>query len=322
MCEVPLDEVGHDGLSFWEHCVAGSCAGVMEHAAMFPLDTLKTRIQSIHVGAKYRYSLKRAARDILRQEGFLSLYRGLLPAVSSALPAHAAYFSVYEAAKDRLLRSYPEEVSYMLGGAAACVAHDTCSVPFDVVKQRLQEGRLGARCSACQVCVDVCRQEGLGALFRSLPATVAMNVPHQAVHWLVYESAKNATGREIEEQLATDFIVCGAVAGAAAALVSAPFDLVRTRLQLGDTSATNVVRRVLRESGPFGLWRGVKPRILFCAPGAAVTMATYEAVKGVLRGRGDAASAGRPSNGHSLAPDSRSPAAPPVAAAAATPQTA
>jgi hypothetical protein len=28
---------------FWHHMVAGSCAGVMEHTAMFPFDTYKVR---------------------------------------------------------------------------------------------------------------------------------------------------------------------------------------------------------------------------------------------------------------------------------------
>jgi predicted phosphoadenosine phosphosulfate sulfurtransferase len=29
---------------FWVHMIAGSCAGLMEHVAMFPLDTYKVRV--------------------------------------------------------------------------------------------------------------------------------------------------------------------------------------------------------------------------------------------------------------------------------------
>ncbi|KAF8821200.1 carrier superfamily protein [Cardiosporidium cionae] len=32
---------------FWKHALAGSCAGVMEHIVMFPLDTVKTRVQAM-----------------------------------------------------------------------------------------------------------------------------------------------------------------------------------------------------------------------------------------------------------------------------------
>lgn len=35
-----------DGRSpFWAHCAAGSLAGVVEHGAIYPLDTVRTHIQ-------------------------------------------------------------------------------------------------------------------------------------------------------------------------------------------------------------------------------------------------------------------------------------
>ena len=36
----------HDGLRFWQYMLAGSVAGVVEHTAMFPVDTLKTHMQA------------------------------------------------------------------------------------------------------------------------------------------------------------------------------------------------------------------------------------------------------------------------------------
>eukprot|EP00662_Eupelagonemidae_sp_cell21_P049905 gene49905-35433_t len=69
-------------------------------------------------------------------------------------------------------------------GAAACAAHDTCSVPFDVVKQRLQEGAVsrgssGCRSGGCRGASEVAawmwRREGAAAFYRSLPTTIAMN---------------------------------------------------------------------------------------------------------------------------------------------------
>ncbi|KAF8822520.1 hypothetical protein IE077_003554, partial [Cardiosporidium cionae] len=34
---------------FWKHALSGSCAGVMEHIVMFPLDTVKTRVQAMKI---------------------------------------------------------------------------------------------------------------------------------------------------------------------------------------------------------------------------------------------------------------------------------
>ncbi|CAE7287416.1 mcfF, partial [Symbiodinium necroappetens] len=34
----------------WKHAAAGSCAGVMEHIGMYPLDTVKTHMQALRPG--------------------------------------------------------------------------------------------------------------------------------------------------------------------------------------------------------------------------------------------------------------------------------
>lgn len=43
-----------DNLSYWQHMVAGATAGTVEHVAMFPMDTIKTRMQALPHGAPKR----------------------------------------------------------------------------------------------------------------------------------------------------------------------------------------------------------------------------------------------------------------------------
>lgn len=50
--------------------------------ALFPIDSLKTRIQS--------------ERGFLRAGGFKGLYRGLAPAAAGSAPTAAAFFCSYE----------------------------------------------------------------------------------------------------------------------------------------------------------------------------------------------------------------------------------
>jgi solute carrier family 25 iron transporter 28/37 len=91
-----------DGLTFWQHMLAGALAGTVEHLAMFPLDTVKTRMQAVpHGGASIAHSLNygtmRAAVDtVLRREGVRGLYRGVDAMALGAGPAHAFYFATYE----------------------------------------------------------------------------------------------------------------------------------------------------------------------------------------------------------------------------------
>lgn len=49
-----------------------------------------------------------------------------------------------------------------------------------------------------------------------------------------------------------------------------------------------VLRRIIAEEGWSTIWRGMKPRVLFNAPAAAVSWGTYETVKDfLLAGRED-----------------------------------
>lgn len=45
-----------------------------------------------------------------------------------------------------------------------------------------------------------------------------------------------------------------------------------------------VLRRIIAEEGMSTIWRGMKPRVLFNAPAAAVSWGTYETVKDLLLG--------------------------------------
>lgn len=98
---------------------------------MFPFDTIKTRMQS---GKEKK--LTTAFAKIFHHERFAHLYRGCVPVLVSAVPAHAVYFGIYEATK-RLLGNYGN-TGIIICASFATIAHDAVSVPFDVVKQRMQ----------------------------------------------------------------------------------------------------------------------------------------------------------------------------------------
>ena len=81
---------------------------------MFPLDTVKTRMQAVpHGGASIAHAMnygtmRAAVSTVLRQEGLRGLYRGVNAMALGAGPAHAFYFATYE------VRRVP--------GGAACAA--------------------------------------------------------------------------------------------------------------------------------------------------------------------------------------------------------
>lgn len=125
--------------------VAGSVAGSVEHMAMFPIDTLKTRTQVMGSSSSTSYSapvinLRQSLSSILRIEGPAGLYRGIAAMGIGAGPAHAVYFSIYETFKKSLLAygNPNNSAVHAVSGVFATVASDAVITPMDVVKQRWQ----------------------------------------------------------------------------------------------------------------------------------------------------------------------------------------
>nr|XP_027066952.1 mitoferrin-like isoform X2 [Coffea arabica] len=297
----------HDGLQFWQFMVAGSVAGSVEHMAMFPIDTLKTRMQAIGSSssacktAAPSKKLGQSFVSIMRAEGLGGFYRGIAAMGLGAGPAHALYFSVYELCKKHLSPNNPNNsVAHALSGVFATVASDAVMTPMDVVKQRLQLS--GSPYKGLGDCVKrVLLEEGVGAFYASYRTTVVMNAPFTAVHFATYEAAKRALMevspqnyvRDDEETLLLH-ATAGAAAGASAAAVTTPLDVVKTQLQcqgvcgcdrFSSGSITDVVQAIVKKEGYGGLMRGWIPRMLFHAPAAALCWSTYEAVKSFFHTR-------------------------------------
>lgn len=87
-----------------------------------------------------------------------------------------------------LLPSDSALVQGALAGACAGFVHDVVMTPFDVAKQRMQ--LLGSYRSTADCMRHVVQTEGGGALFRSLPTVLFMNLPYQGVLVAVNEALK------------------------------------------------------------------------------------------------------------------------------------
>ncbi|XP_050745468.1 mitochondrial ornithine transporter 1 [Drosophila biarmipes] len=75
--------------------IAGAIGGVCLWTSTFPADVIKSRIQVKNLNE----SMFAVGADIVRREGVLALYRGLLPSVLRTIPATATLFVVYEYTK-------------------------------------------------------------------------------------------------------------------------------------------------------------------------------------------------------------------------------
>lgn len=216
-------------LSFVGHMIAGSFAGLAEHVSIFPLDTLKTNIQCEKCGSSSPFKTLSCAQRIVKNDGILRLWRGVGAMFLGCIPAHAAYFSLFETMKTGLGADkeghFPLEAA--LCGAAATFAHDFIMTPFDVVKQRLQ---LGYHKNLLDCARSILFREGPKALYLSFPTTVVMNLPYGCIMVSTNESVRKVLNPSGGYSMQTSMLA-GCISGAVASLVTTPLDVVKTRLQ-------------------------------------------------------------------------------------------
>ncbi|KAH7542765.1 uncharacterized protein LOC107411533 [Ziziphus jujuba] len=295
----------HDGLHFWQFMVAGSIAGSVEHMAMFPVDTVKTHMQALGSCPIKSVGVRQAFTSILKSDGPSALYRGIGAMGLGAGPAHAVYFSVYEICKKFFSGGNPNNsAAHAISGVFATVSSDAVFTPMDMVKQRLQLGN--GTYKGVRDCVrKVLREEGFRAFYASYRTTVLMNAPFTAVQFTAYEAAKRGLS-EVSPEIADDeslvvHATAGAGAGALAAVVTTPLDVVKTQLQCQGVcgcdrfksgSIRDVIQTILKKDGYRGLMRGWMPRMLFHAPAAAICWSTYEAAKIFFQNVNDGSNSG------------------------------
>ncbi|KAL8286621.1 hypothetical protein RQP46_004149 [Phenoliferia psychrophenolica] len=294
-----LPEIDYEGLdndSIAINMLAGAMAGIAEHAVLFPVDMIKTRMQVLQTSPSAVYtSMADAFTRISTQEGGKRLWRGVASVIAGAGPAHAVYFGTYEIAKE-FAGGNANGYSFAAtasAGALATVASDALMNPFDVVKQRMQvHGSVFRTVASCFR--SVYKAEGLSAFYVSYPTTLMMTVPFTAVQFSTYEKLKDVFNPSQVYSPLTH-VTAGGIAGGVAAAVTTPLDICKTLLQTRGASDDQQIRKargmsdafkiIYARQGVLGFTRGMAPRVLSNMPSNALCWLSYEGFRFLLKGK-------------------------------------
>lgn len=275
------------GANVLSHMTAGAIAGIMEHCVMYPLDSVKTRMQSLAPTAG-RDGVSGTLLRMVRTEGLLRPVKGMSAVVMGAGPSHALYFSCYEYLKDTMIqKSTTTRYHTAIYGASGCVAtllHDGIMNPAEVIKQRLQMYNTPYK-SVADCMRRVYQTEGPKAFYRSYTTQLTMNIPFQSIHFMTYEVMQKMTNKDKTYNPAAHMF-SGAIAGAVAAAATTPLDVCKTLLNTQQNAkAKGLVEAcatVYRLGGPMGFFRGMQARVMYQMPATAICWSTYEFFKYLL----------------------------------------
>ncbi|XVF29859.1 hypothetical protein REPUB_Repub16aG0006800 [Reevesia pubescens] len=261
---------------FYESVIAGATAGVVVEAVLYPIDTIKTRLQAARGGGKV----------ILK-----GLYSGLGGNLAGVLPASAIFLGVYEPSKQKLLKVFPENLSafaHLTAGALGGAVSSLVRVPTEVVKQRMQTGQFASAPAAVRLIVS---KEGFRGLYAGYGSFLLRDLPFDAIQFCIYEQLrigyKLAARRDLNDP---ENAMLGAFAGAITGAVTTPLDVIKTRLMVQGTSKQykgifDCVRTIMKEEGTHALLKGIGPRVLWIGVGGSIFFGVLEKTKQILAER-------------------------------------
>lgn len=179
--------------------LGGSIARTLAVTAICPIELIRTKLQS-RQGYSYSEVID-VVRGAVRQNGVLSLWRGLLPMLLRDVPFSISYWLGYEYLKFQfssvvepsLLPFVPLLSGAMSGGVSAVL-----TTPLDVIKTHMQvelgESKQGSSLgtgSLFNVLRNVTSEHGYSGLFAGLTPRVAKIAPACAIMIASYEACKD-----------------------------------------------------------------------------------------------------------------------------------
>lgn len=282
--------------------LSGAFAAFTVDVLLYPLDTVKTRLQSRDYARLFKNN---------RPALFRGMYQGVGSVIVATLPSSGAFFVSYEAIKAAAEHQsvIPPPVVHFAASSVSELVECAIFAPAETIKQNAQMVTSAAqspkaKASATWQTLKRFRQSPM-ALWSGYTALVVRDLPFTAIHFPLYERFKEQLFRRRPPQTLTETAlltsVASGVAGGVAAVLTTPVDVIKTRIMLdagtASTSASavkadalgNVVsavpqtsgwisnaKEILAKDGLPGLWRGGALRTVWTVLGSGMYLAVYE----------------------------------------------
>lgn len=170
----------------------------------------------------------------------------------------------------------PESIDFISGSIAGAISI-IVGQPFDTIKVRLQTN------SSYKGPIDcfktIMKNEGFGTLFSGMGPPLLTSVAVNAIIFSSYGyTVRLLTNNEEENVTPPQMCLAGSIAGLAQSLICSPSELIKIRLQTDPqlyTGTMDACKKIVRESGFRGLYRGYGSTIFREIPAFGAYFTTY-----------------------------------------------
>lgn len=188
--------------------LAGGLGGMCSQLIVYPIDTLKFRVQceAVQARSRGRHLMLETATKMWKDAGVLSFYRGLYVGVLGIFPFAALDLGIFSAVKRAYIKSqalkYSVDESEIKCGTLVVLTMGAVSgsigasavYPVNLLRTRLQAQGTAAHPYRYKGFWDVfhktIQRDGYRGLYRGLAPNLAKVAPAMSISYVVYEKAK------------------------------------------------------------------------------------------------------------------------------------
>ncbi|GMM48157.1 Hem25 protein [Pichia kluyveri] len=298
-----MSEKKERGQKTTRHLVAGFSGGLTSALALQPLDLMKTRVQQ---------SKDNSLMNVLKSiTSVKQLWRGTLPSAIRTSVGSGLYLSTLHLARNNIsklknsqapifnassklpkLKAYENIIIGMLSRSIV----GFITMPITVIKIRF-ESNLYQYKSIKEAVIDIFKYNGINGFFRGFGATCLRDAPYAGLYISSYEQLKsilpklmnlqknfdhNNNNNNIQElgHLSSGIInsTSAMIASIFATTVTAPFDTIKTRMQLSPEEFTTFSQTSIKlyNENFMRFFDGLSLRLIRKAGSAAIAWCIYE----------------------------------------------
>jgi solute carrier family 25 carnitine/acylcarnitine transporter 20/29 len=282
---------------------AGGLAGICSLIVCYPLDTMRTRLQT---STRFKGVVDCFVKT-LKYEGVLAFYKGLSAPLAAQALQKAIMFGAYGAAQ-RLLQngflltrngesleslSIPE---LFVCGMVAGLANTIVATPIELVRNRLmvqinhQPSLHHYYTGPIDCCRKILRERGIRGLWTGFAPTIARDGPGVGAYYAFFELGKRWLTPEGKSLSNTGFwtlMLAGAFAGVGYWVAAFPQDTIKSVMQTDHEGKYRNMwdcgKQLVKEGGVLRLYRGLPMGVVRGIPGAATTFTTFGLVSQMLQ---------------------------------------
>lgn len=290
-----------DIMIFMRDWLTGGVAAAVSKTAVAPIERVKMLLQvqdasqQIEASKKYKGIIDCFSR-VIKEQGFISLWRGNLANVIRYFPTQALNFAFKDQYRQFFLAGVSKDKEFwkffagnLAAGGAAGATSLMFVYPLDFARTRLAAdvGR-GAADREFQGLADclkkVYKSDGMVGLYRGFNVSVQGIIIYRAAYFGTYDTLKPVIFKDPKK---TNFFAAWALAQVvtvSSGIISYPFDTVRRRMMMMSGRKKGAIlykntldcwAKVMKNEGPRAFFKGALSNV-FRGTGGALVLAIYD----------------------------------------------